>query len=156
GPGEEAAVPTGAVAFVEAATVVLRRGYVLLIDYAAPAASVEGAAVHGYRGQGVVADVLAHPGSTDITAGVDVGAVTARASAAGLRVWGPVTQRDALVALGLAGELEALRQEQVADLEQGRGTQAVRAYSARTAAAMLAARGGLGDFAVLCLGKNVG
>ena len=149
--GEEAAVPTGAVGFLDAAAATLRRGYVLLIDYAATL----GGAVHGYRGQGVVADVLANPGASDVTAGVDMDVVVAHARRLGLRVWGPVAQRDALAALGFADQLEMLRREQVASLDRGRGTEAVRAYSARGAARLLVEPGGLGDFAVLCLGKDV-
>jgi len=155
-PGGDAAVPTGAVAFVEAAAGVLRRGYVLLVDYAAPAVRPDGgAAVHGYRGHGVVGDLLADPGSSDVTAGVDMGVLASCARELGLHVWGPVAQRDALAALGFAEELEALRREQVAHLDRGRGREAVRAYSARGAAGLLVERGGLGDFAVLCLGKGV-
>ena len=152
-PGEEATVPAGAVAFVEGAAGALRRGYILLIDYAAGAGGT--GAVHGYRRQGVVGDVLADPGSSDVTAGVDLGIVAAHARGLGLRVWGPVAQRDALTALGFAEQLEALRREQVASLDRGRGTEAVRAYSSRSAASLLVERGGLGDFAVLCLGKGV-
>jgi len=156
-PGREAAVPTGALAFVEAVDAVLRRGYVLLIDYAtSPGEDTEAwGGVHGYRRHGVVGDVLANPGSTDVTAGVDMGVVAARSRELGLIVWGPVTQRDALAALGFADELEARRRDQVGHLGEGRGTEAVRAFSARAAAGLLVERGGLGDFAVLCLGKGV-
>jgi len=155
-PGREATVPTGAFAFVETAAAVLRRGYVLLVDYASAGGADTAGGVHGYRRHGVVGDVLARPGSSDVTAGVDMDSVARRAARLGFRVWGPVTQRDALAALGFADEIESLRRAQVASLDEGRGTEAVRAYSARSAAGMLVEPGGLGDFAVLCLGKDVG
>jgi SAM-dependent MidA family methyltransferase len=155
-PGQVATIPTGALAFVDAAAAVLRRGYALVVDYAATEDTDEFGGVHGYRGHGVVGDVLAHPGSSDVTAGVDMEVVARHAERAGFRVWGPVTQRDALAVLGFADEVEALRRAQVASLDESRGTEAVRAYSARGAARLLVERGGLGDFAVLCLGKGVG
>lgn len=154
-PGRDAVVPTGAAAFVESAAAVLRRGYVLLIDYGASADAEGVAGVHGYRGQTVVGDVLADPGSSDVTAGVDMRLVAAIARDLGLAVWGPVSQREALHALGFAEAVEALRRDQVGHLDEGRGTDAVRAFSARGAASLLVERGGLGDFAVLCLGKDV-
>ena len=166
-PGRVLAVPTGAIAFLDAAATTLRRGYVLLIDYASAGdtggtggtgeagGAEDFGGVHGYRGHDVVGDVLANPGSSDVTAGVDIEVVAAHARRLGLRTWGPVTQRDALAALGFADEVEALRREQVGSLDEGRGTEAVRAYSARGAAGLLVQRGGLGDFSVLCLGKDV-
>ena len=156
-PGRDAAVPTGATAFVETAATAVRRGYVLLVDYATAGDPDEaGGGVHGYRGHGVVGDVLARPGTSDVTAGVDMDVVAAHARRLGFRVWGPVTQRYALAALGFADEVETLRRAQVTSLDEAKGTEAVRAYSARGAAGMLVERGGLGDFAVLCLGKGVG
>ena len=97
-PGEETTVPVGAFALLEMLVPVLRRGYVLLIDYG----SVEGPAgpVHGYRDHREVADVLADPGGTDITAGVDVSMVAERARSVGLRAFEPVSQQAALRALG--------------------------------------------------------
>ena len=91
-------MPVGAFALLETLVPVLRRGYVLLIDYG----SVEGAAgpVHGYRDHREVADVLADPGGADITAGVDVSMVAERARSVGLRAFEPVSQRAALRALG--------------------------------------------------------
>jgi NADH dehydrogenase [ubiquinone] 1 alpha subcomplex assembly factor 7 len=47
-------------------------------------------------------DVLAEPGTADLTAHVDFAAVAAAPRAAGARAWGPVTQRAFLGALGIA------------------------------------------------------
>jgi NADH dehydrogenase [ubiquinone] 1 alpha subcomplex assembly factor 7 len=46
-------------------------------------------------------DVLAEPGTADLTAHVDFAAFAAAARAAGARAWGPVTQRAFLRALGI-------------------------------------------------------
>jgi SAM-dependent MidA family methyltransferase len=163
-PGQECIVPTGALEFVERAIRVLRRGYLLLIDYAAPdpedtleetAASPGSFAVHGYRRHHVVADVLADPGSRDITAGVDFGILARRASALGLSVWGPVLQRNALRALGYGDAMVALRDRQVEALDSGRGVEAARRYSDRNRAGLLVDPGGLGGFQILCLGVGV-
>jgi SAM-dependent MidA family methyltransferase len=163
-PGQERVVPTGALEFVERAIRALRRGYLLLIDYAAPdpedpleetAASPGSVAVHGYRRHHVVADVLADPGSRDITAGVDFGILAGRASALGLSVWGPVLQRDALRALGYGEAMAALRDRQVEALDAGRGVEAARRYSDRNRAGLLVDPGGLGGFRILCVGVGV-
>jgi SAM-dependent MidA family methyltransferase len=163
-PGQECILPTGALEFVERAVHVLRRGYLLLIEYAAPdpadpleprADPLGPSAVHGYRRHRVVADVLTDPGSRDITAGVDFGILARRAAALGLPVWGPVLQRDALRALGYGEAMVALRDRQVEALDTGRGVEAARRYSDRNRASLLVDPGGLGGFRVLCVGVGV-
>jgi SAM-dependent MidA family methyltransferase len=81
-PGREVALPTGALHFLDRLAHFLGSGYVLLVDYAASEAT---GPVHGYREHRVVEDVLASPGSADITAGVDLDAVTARLEREGVR-----------------------------------------------------------------------
>src|SRR6185312_4224494 len=73
-------------------------GVALFIDYghAASACGDTLQAVRGHRRH----DVLAEPGTADLTAHVDFAAVAAAATAAGARAWGPVTQGAFLVALG--------------------------------------------------------
>jgi SAM-dependent MidA family methyltransferase len=102
-----------------------------------------------------VGDVLADPGSRDITAGVDFGILARRASALGLSVWGPVLQRDALRALGYGEAMVALRDRQVEALDAGRGVEAARRYSDRNRAGLLIDPGGLGRFRILCVGVGV-
>jgi SAM-dependent MidA family methyltransferase len=139
-PGADAALPVGALEFVGLLARVLRRGYAILIDYAAGAE----AGVHGYRGHRVVEDVLDEPGSADVTAGVDFDALERRAGDLGLRSFGTVSQRDALLALGYErwAEHERRRQREAQDRRAGR--EAAAAWSGRNAAAALVAPAGLG------------
>jgi SAM-dependent MidA family methyltransferase len=143
-PGEETTIPIGAFALLETLVRVLRRGYVLLIDYG----SVEGPAgpVHGYRDHREVADVLADPGGADITAGVDVSTVAERARSLGLRAFEPVSQRAALRALGNDRWEATMRTTQSALQQAGRGTEAVRLWEERSRASLLADPAGFGGF----------
>jgi NADH dehydrogenase [ubiquinone] 1 alpha subcomplex assembly factor 7 len=69
-------------------------------------------------------DVLAEPGTADITAHVDFAAVAAAARSAGARVSGPVTQRAFLRALGIEARqaklLERATPTQAAAIQSGR------------------------------------
>src|SRR5918995_7334854 len=143
-PGEETTVPVGAFALLEMLVPVLRRGYVLLIDYG----SVEGPAgpVHGYRDHREVADVLADPGSADITAGVDVSMVAERVRSIGMRAFEPVSQRAALRALGHDRWQRTMRTTQSALQQAGRDTEAVRVWEERSRASLLADPAGFGGF----------
>jgi SAM-dependent MidA family methyltransferase len=140
-PGGEAALPIGALHFLDRLAHFLGSGYVLLIDYAASEAA---GPVHGYRGHRVVEDVLAAPGRSDITAGVDLATVIHRAGRLGLRAYRPVTQRSALLALGVAEWLEDERRRQVAFLDRGAGREAVLAWSGRHRASGLVDPAALG------------
>ncbi len=91
-PGQEIIVPTGAMRFVDELATTFRRGYALLIDYGS--GRDPSSEVHGYRGHRVLEDVLHDPGSADITAGVDFGAIARRAERGGLRSLGLASQRD--------------------------------------------------------------
>jgi SAM-dependent MidA family methyltransferase len=154
-PEEEAVVSPRALEFLDRAARAIARGYLLFVDYAwlagPPTASSAGA-VHGYARHRVEADVLSKPGSRDITAGIDVGVLLDHARRGGLRVWGPVTQRDALTNLGIGAWDGALRERQARALNEGRGAEATRIYSARNAARLLTDPAGLGGFTVLCFG----
>jgi NADH dehydrogenase [ubiquinone] 1 alpha subcomplex assembly factor 7 len=143
-PGEETTVPVGAFALLEMLVPVLRRGYVLLIDYG----SVKGPAgpVHGYRDHREVADVLADPGGADITAGVDVSIVAERARSVGLRAFEPVSQRAALRALGHDRWERTMRTRQSALQQAGRDVEAVSVWEERSRASLLADPAGFGGF----------
>jgi SAM-dependent MidA family methyltransferase len=148
-PGQEAAIAPGALAFIDDAAALLDRGYILLFDYAA---DEDGSSqVHGYRRHRVEADVLRAPGTRDITAGVDFAALGRHARRRGLAVWGPITQREALTNLGLADWDRELRARQSLALNEGRGADATRIYSARNDARLLVDPAGLGRFDVVCL-----
>ena len=155
-PGHGAVVSPAALDFLDRAAGVFRRGYLWIVDYgiadpdAAPAPSV-----HGYRGHRLEEDVLADPGSRDITTGVDFDALARHAAGRGLTVWGPIAQREALLALGFRELDDAARSEQVEAISDRRGIEALHAYSGRNRATLLLARGGLGDFLVACFGIGV-
>jgi SAM-dependent MidA family methyltransferase len=145
-------IPVGALAFVDRVAAAIERGHVLLIDYGAVGSA--GGPLHGYRGQRVVEDVLAAPGSSDITSGVDFAAVAARAGERGLTAFPTVTQQDALIALGLDGWLRAELDRQQQLLNAGEGAAAVRIWSGRSRATLVADPAGLGRFRWLLLATS--
>ena len=142
------AVPTGALAFVDEVARVLDRGYALVIDYGA---DDRGGPPHGYRQHTVVEDLLAAPGTTDITAGVDFGWIARQAASRALRAFPTMSQADVLRRLGfdawLRGELDTQREQ----LAAGRGLDAVRTWSARSRATLLVDPAGLGRMRWLVL-----
>lgn len=133
--GGEATVAVGAFAFVAQLAARLGTGYALLIDYGS--AGGPAGEVHGYRSHRVLGDVLDDPGSADITAGVDLGAVAERARREGLVAFEGVSQRSALRALGLEEWMEVERSRQAELLEGARGLEAVRTWGSRSRAALL-------------------
>ncbi len=140
-----------ALRFLDEAAALLERGYIWLVDYGWPSME-QGALVHGYRGHRVQEDVLSNPGSRDITAGVDFDALTRHGRSRGLAVWGPVTQREALMALGYREWEEAALSAQAESLAERRGFDAIRTFSERSRARMLVDPAGLGGFYVICFG----
>ncbi len=137
-------MPVGAFALLGALARALGRGYVLLIDYG----SVEGPAgpVHGYREHREVADVLADPGGTDITAGVDVSMIADRARSVGLSAFEPVTQQAALRALGHDRWERTMRATQSELQRAGRDAEAVRVWEERSRASLLTDPSRFGGF----------
>ena len=140
--GGDRIAPVGALAFIDSLVRAIERGYALLIDYGRLGST--GGPVHGYRGHGVVEDVLANPGRTDITAGVDFELVASYAGSLGLAAFPSVTQRDALLALGLDRWLRGQLERQHRSMDEGAGTEAVRTWSGRSRASLLIDPGGLG------------
>ena len=149
GDAEEAVVPTGALALVDVLARTLQRGYTLLIDYGS--AGGPAGAVHGYRAHAVLEDVLAEPGSMDVTAGVDLGLIAARAEGLGLRAHGIVPQWRALIALGYERWAEGERERQAELLAARRGLQAARAFEGRSRASLLVDPAALGRLGWLLL-----
>jgi SAM-dependent MidA family methyltransferase len=150
GPGQEGVVSLEALRFLDQTAALLDRGYLWLVDYGWPAP--HSALVHGYRGHRVEENVLSEPGTADITAGVDFDALARHATQLGLEVWGPVTQRDALLALGFREWEEDARSSQTASLSEQRGLDAVRVFSERNRARLLVDPAGPGGFYVICFG----
>ncbi len=147
--GVETIVPVGAFAFIDRLARILTGGYALLIDYGAVGSS--GGAIHGYRQQRVVEDVLLDPGSSDITAGVDFALMARHAEGRGLTAFPSVTQHDALVALGFEAWLRGELERQAAHLDAREGLEAVRAWSGRSRATLLVDPSALGRFRWLLL-----
>jgi SAM-dependent MidA family methyltransferase len=143
-PGETTAVPVGAFAMLQVLARVLRRGYVLAIDYGTPGGAAGG--VRGFREHRLVADVLSDPGGTDVTAGVDLSMVAANARSVGFRVFEPVKQATALAALGHERWERTMREMQSMLQERGRNSEAVRVWEARSRASLLADPSGFGRF----------
>jgi SAM-dependent MidA family methyltransferase len=137
----ERAVPTEAVHLIHGLGRMLRDGYALFVDYGGDAG---GGPVHGYRDHHVVEDVLARPGSTDITAGVDFGALAVAARAAGLEPLPTVSQLRALSLLGFETWMRAELATQAASLNSGAGMDAVRRWAGRSRASILVDPTGLG------------
>jgi SAM-dependent MidA family methyltransferase len=153
-PGEERIVQQDALELVRQAATLVDRGYLWIADYGFTGGAFP-REPHGYRGHRLEGDVLADPGSRDITAGVDFDGVTQTLRDAGLTVWGPVAQRDALVALGYPDLEDDARRKQTQAADEGRGLDAARIYSARQRASLLVERSGLGDFLILAAGRGV-
>ena len=142
GEGEETILPEGALVFVDMLASTLTRGYALLIDYGGSGGS--GGPAHGYRSHRVVEDFFEDPGSTDITAGVDLDLIASRAEERGLVELGNVSQHDALMRLGLEAWVRDELSKQTQLLDERRGLEAARTWSGRSRATLLADPAALG------------
>ena len=134
--GSESILPEGAAALLgELASRLARPGYALLIDYGGLGGT--GGPPHGYRDHRPVEDLLARPGETDITSGIDFDAVGAIAQGLGLVAFPSVTQRHALTALGFDRWIREQLRRQHEALDRREGVDAVRAWSGRSRATLL-------------------
>jgi SAM-dependent MidA family methyltransferase len=120
-----------------------------LIDYGA--IGTTGGDIHGYRDHRVVDDVLADPGSSDITAGVDFALIARRAEDRGLVAFPSITQRDALLALGFESWHRQELERQTRLLDDRQGLEAVRTWSGRSRATLLVDPSALGRLRWLLL-----
>ena len=146
----EGILPVGALAFVdEIAARLADPGYALLIDYGG--VGDQGGATHGYREHRPVEDLLAAPGETDITVGVDFAAIGSRAERAGLTAFPSITQRHALTRLGFDRWTASELRRQADALDRRAGVEAVRAWSGRSAATILIDPAALGRLRWLLL-----
>jgi SAM-dependent MidA family methyltransferase len=152
-PGEERPVSPAALAMVRGVASTLERGYAFLFDYGFRAEESPGP-VHAYREHQVLAEVLERPGSRDVTAAVDLEAVAMEARGTGLEVWGPVTQREALLALGYRTWSAGVHQRQAEAQERHEGREANRLFEARSRASILVDPAKLGGLYLLALGTK--
>jgi SAM-dependent MidA family methyltransferase len=129
----------------------LERGYVLVIDYGAPAAELYDSArrpagtLLAYAGHRAFDDVYTDPGDRDITAHVDVTALERAAAASGLEVLGRTSQAAFLLACGLEEVFGGLRADPSLTPE--------RYLTLRSAVRRLLDPRLLGGFFVLALGR---
>jgi SAM-dependent MidA family methyltransferase len=129
--------------WVTSAAASLRRGFLVVIDYGHDERELYDAAhsagtLTSYKQHSQLADFLQHPGETDITAHVDLSAVTRAAEHSGLDVLARLDQTYFLLGLGIT-ELDGLSLQQ------------------RLAMKTLLLPGGLGStHKVLIFGKGVG
>jgi SAM-dependent MidA family methyltransferase len=131
------------------AAATLERGWIVVFDYGGDGPR----APQTYRSHRTGDDLLRDPGSADLTAGVDLAALTAFArDELGLLVWGPVTQRDALLALGFGALAERDRRLTAEAREAGRHLEAVRRWSSRSAESLLVDPAALGGLKVMAFG----
>jgi SAM-dependent MidA family methyltransferase len=152
-PGEERPVSPAALEMVGSIAPPLERGYAFLFDYGFVAGETPGP-VHAYRRHEVLADVLEEPGGRDVTAAVDFAALAGEAERAGLQVWGPVPQRDALLGLGFRTWMQGVRnrQHEAETAADWRG--ANRLFAERSKASILVDEGKLGGLRLLVLGTK--
>jgi SAM-dependent MidA family methyltransferase len=126
-------------------------GLLLLIDYGADArdlyAATRGSTLRAYHRHRVHDDPLVAIGRQDLTAHVDLTAVTRAASAAGLEPLGRTTQAQLLANLGLGELLVALQSEPGTTLESY--------VQARSAVVRLLDPRATGGFAVLAFGRGL-
>jgi SAM-dependent MidA family methyltransferase len=152
-PGEERPVSPGALEMVREIGAALDRGYAFLFDYGFVPGEAPGP-VHSYRNHQVLADVLDEPGSRDITAAVDFAALATEGERAGLQVWGPVSQREALLGLGLRMWMRGVRRRQQEAEVAGDWRVANRLFAQRSTASILVDEGKLGGLRLLILGTK--
>jgi SAM-dependent MidA family methyltransferase len=152
-PGRERPVSPAGLALVRQIAATISRGYAFLIDYGFGPDEDPGP-VHAYRDHRVLADVLKDPGSRDVTAGVDLQALMHEAERAGLAVWGPVSQREALLALGFRLWLSGLRARQADAERSGDWREANRLFGERSKATLLIDPEQLGSLRLLVFGTS--
>jgi SAM-dependent MidA family methyltransferase len=138
---------------IREASATLERGYALVFDYGFAPGETPGP-VHAYRDQAVLPDVLEDPGSRDVTAAVDWEAIVTEAGRGGLQVWGPVPQREALLALGYRMWAAGVRRRQAEAEERGDWRAATRLYGERSRASILIDPAKLGGLQLLVLGTE--
>jgi SAM-dependent MidA family methyltransferase len=122
-PGQLLEIRPGSAGLAAQIARAVRAGVILVFDYGAGTRALYGPA----RGQGtleaflrhqVTRDVLAEPGSRDITAWVDFDEIAETFRAAGFDVAGPVSQSRFLLANGIAAELEAVGRSELPAAER--------------------------------------
>jgi SAM-dependent MidA family methyltransferase len=150
--GDRAEVSLAAQTWVKEAAALLARGWLLLIDYGGPGATLWGAPhpdglLRTYRAHHAGADPYRAVGLQDLTAHVDTTALSAAAEAAGLTPIGETSLAEFLAGLE-TGEL-------LVRLGRDPATTSERYRTARGALLRLLDPGAMGRFAVLGFGRGM-
>ena len=155
--GSRIPVPTALPDWLRRAAAMLRRGVIVVLDYAAPveelAARGQAGWLRTYRAQQRGSSPLEHPGSQDITADVPIEALRRAAAAAGLSVLSETTQADWLRSLGVDELVEEARAAWHA--RTSNDLAALTARSRVHEADALLDPNGLGAHRVMILGKKL-
>ena len=152
GDGSRAEVSLAAVDAMRSLASRVGRGYILTMDYGYEAERLYApwrrmGTLMAFRDHSPQPDPLAHPGLTDLTAHVDLTSLIAAAAESGFASAPPVSQTEALIALGIGEQLEAARARAASDLA---------AYAtARAASDTLLDPAGLGRVRVVVMGRGV-
>jgi SAM-dependent MidA family methyltransferase len=152
-PGRDRPVSPSATAMVRGIADALDRGYAFLFDYGFAGKETPGP-IHAYRDHRVLDEVLEDPGSRDVTAAVDLDAVADEARRSGLTVWGPITQREALLGLGYRLWAAGVRTRQAAAEARDDWQEANRLYEARSRASILVDTAKLGGLRLVTFGTE--
>jgi SAM-dependent MidA family methyltransferase len=149
-PSRVGEVNLEAPAWVASMTRVISRGYLLLLDYGEPAATLYGArhprgTLRCYRQHTMNEQPFRHVGEQDITAHVDLSVITRAAEFAGAKLLGATSQEALLGRLGLGALVERARSytdDRTAD------------WGHQTALLALVDPAGLGHVSALLFGKD--
>ena len=150
--GDRAEISLAAQAWVGRTVTSLARGWLLLVDYGGPGATLWGAPhpeglLRTYRAHHAGADPYRAVGLQDLTAHVDTTAITSAALTAGLDAMGDTTLAEFMAGLE-AGEL-------LVRLGSDPATSAARYRTARGALLRLLDPGAMGRFAVMAFGRGI-
>jgi SAM-dependent MidA family methyltransferase len=148
--GTRLPIVRAAVEWIGRAADLLDAGSLLLIDYAAPAATLaaRGGWLRTYSGHRRGTDPYTAPGSQDITTDVPLEPVRAALAAAGLELVGESTQAEWVTGLGIGDLVEAGRRIWAAGAARG-DLEAIAGRSRAVEASVLTDPDGLGGFVVL-------
>jgi len=150
--GQRAEICLGIDRWIDEVAGALARGFVLVIDYGHPAPDLYGperrsGTLRAYVRHTVGADPFVRVGRQDLTAHVDITAVTAGGERAGLSVLGVTTQAEFLVGTGV-GEL-------LASVQGDPSTTFARYLQLRASLTRMLDPSATGGFRVVVLGRDV-
>jgi len=150
--GQTAEICLGLDAWAADTAVRLERGFMLLIDYGYPAAELYaptrgGGTLRAYTRQRAHADPFVAIGRQDLTAHVDVTAVTTALAARGWRAVGETRLADFLVALGVEDLLGSIRADPA--------TSPAEYLALRSGLVRMLDPRALGNFRVMAFGRGV-